>query len=79
MDTSLIERSLADIEQRIADNERHISTQCDVIDALESVGRGNSETAETAREILQSMHRALSARLRARRLLRAQLRRAAST
>jgi hypothetical protein len=79
MDRSLIERLLADTEQRIADNERHISTQCDVIAALERAGLGNSETAETAREILQSMQRVLSARLRARKLLRVQLRRAPST
>ena len=76
MDPSPIERWLADTEQRIAENERHISAQLEIIAGLENAGRGNSETAETAREILQSMQRALRARLRARRLLHVQLRRA---
>ena len=75
MDRSLLENSLAEIEQLIADSERQVSAQQNLISKLEQAGHGNHETAHNAHEILRSMESTLGRRLRERRRLRVELRR----
>ena len=43
---------LAYVERHISDGERHLLRQREIVDELERHGRGNSQTAKMAREIL---------------------------
>jgi hypothetical protein len=43
---------LAYVERHISDGERHHLRQREIVDELERHGRGNSQTAKMAREIL---------------------------
>ena len=40
------------VERHISDGERHLLRQREIVDELERHGRGNSQTAKMAREIL---------------------------
>ena len=51
----VFERQLALTERRIGELEHHIACQRSVIASLESAGRGSSETAEIARDVLRTM------------------------
>lgn len=43
---------LAYVERHISDGERHLLRQREIVDELERHGRGDSQTAKMAREIL---------------------------
>ena len=54
---------LAQVERRVRDGERHLSRQREIVDELERHGRRGSQTAKTAREILDTFEMAQSAHL----------------
>jgi hypothetical protein len=62
---------LAAVERHIRDGERHLSHQREIVDELERHGRGSSQTAKVARDILASfeMERSKLLNERARLLL----------
>lgn len=51
----IFERQLAVTERRLGELEHHVARQRNVIAALEAAGRGHSETAEIARDLLRNM------------------------
>jgi len=69
----VFERQLALTERRISELEHHIARQRGVIASLESAGRGGSETAEIARDLLRTMEFNVRRELGDRRRLRAAL------
>jgi hypothetical protein len=54
---------LAQVERHIRDGERHLLRQREILDELERHGRGNSQTAKIARDILATFEMAQSAHL----------------
>jgi hypothetical protein len=75
--SGLIERLLVSTERHIADGERHIAQQHEIIDRLEGTGLGSCATASMARDLLQQMETSLDRRLLERERLRDCLKRAA--
>ena len=51
----IFERQLALTERRIGELKQQVARQRSVIASLESAGRGSSETAEIARDVLRTM------------------------
>ena len=51
----IFERQLALTERRIGELKQQVARQRSVIASLESAGRGGSETAEIARDVLRTM------------------------
>jgi hypothetical protein len=74
MDRDLIERRLALLERRLSELEHVLNRQCGVVSGLEAVGRGRSETAEIARELLRTMELNFKRAIAERKWLRVQLR-----
>lgn len=75
MDADLLEHRLALVERQIVDAERHMTLRRDNLTRLEIDGLAASETAEIARERLQSMEGSLRRYTAERKQLQAQLRR----
>jgi hypothetical protein len=63
MRRSLLLNQLAHVERHIRDGERHLLRQREIVEELERHGRGNSQTAKMARDILASFEMAQSAHL----------------
>jgi hypothetical protein len=63
MDRAALLELLAEADRHLAETEQHTSHQREIIADLEHMGRGGSETAQTARELLNSMERARRARM----------------
>jgi len=61
---------LASVEKHVIDGERHIAQQREIVRRLVQVGRGNSETAKIARELLNSIEVAQRAHIAHRDQLR---------
>lgn len=76
MRSGLIERLLVSTERHIADGERHIAQQHQIIDRLEGTGLGTCATAGMARDLLQQMETSLDQYLVERERLRDYLKRA---
>ena len=70
MASRLIERLLVSTERHIADGERHIAHQYEIIDRLEVTGLGSCATASLARDLLQQMETTLDGYLIERERLR---------
>jgi predicted nucleic acid-binding Zn-ribbon protein len=62
---------LAEVEGHVIAGEQHIVKQREIIRRLEHAGRGNSETAKVARDLLHSMELAQRAHIAHRDQLRA--------
>ena len=60
---SLLLNNPAHVERHIRDGERHLLRQREIVDELERHGRGKSETAKMARDILETFEMAQSAHL----------------
>ena len=58
MNRTVLINQLGQAERHIRDGERHILRQRQIIDELERRGHGQSQTANTARDILQSFEMA---------------------
>ena len=69
----MLERRLARAEQRMSELERHVTQQRHVLAWLDAAGRGDSETAVIARELLGTMEHNLRRETAERRRLRRQL------
>jgi hypothetical protein len=54
---------LAAVERHITEGERHLLRQREIVGELEGYGRGRTETAKIARELLESFEMAQSAHL----------------
>jgi len=54
-DREILERRLVHTERRINELEQRVSQQRNVLAWIEGVGRGNSEIAEIARDLLRTM------------------------
>jgi hypothetical protein len=63
VERSLLLGNLAHVERHIRDGERHLLRQHEIVDELERHGRGNSETAKMARDILETFEMAQSTHL----------------
>jgi hypothetical protein len=63
MKRSILLVHLAHVERHIRDGERHLSRQRVIVDELERHGRGNSQTANIARDLLASFEMSQSAHL----------------
>jgi hypothetical protein len=63
MKRSMLLVHLAQNERHIREGERHLLHQRAIIDELERHGRGNSQTANIARDLLASFQTAQSAHL----------------
>lgn len=74
----MLGRRLAGTERRVVQLTGHVDCQRAVIDALEAAGRGKSETAEIARDLLGTLERNLRRETAHRKWLRNQLRVAAA-
>ena len=59
MDRALLQRHLAMAEYHVVLGEQHVLRQHEIIARLERAGCGQSETANTARELLHQMEHAL--------------------
>jgi len=68
------DRHLALVERRIVELKAHIERQRRVIADLECARRGNSEIAEIARELLQTLERNLHLQIRDKRWVSGQMR-----
>ena len=75
MEPDLLERQLALVERQIARAEQHVAIRRDIITYLEAVGRGRSETAEFARDVLRFTENNLRARMAERKRFQRQLHR----
>jgi len=60
---------LAATERHIKKGERHVVHQREIIEALERHGRGQSETAKVARDVLRSYELTQAAHVKERELL----------
>jgi hypothetical protein len=63
MNRQFIADHLAHVERHIRDGERHLLRQREIVAELENHGRGHSQTANMAREILASFEMAQSQHL----------------
>jgi hypothetical protein len=63
MKRSVLLGHLAQVERHIRDGERHLLIQRRIVDELERHGRGNSQTANIARDLLASFEMSQSAHL----------------
>jgi hypothetical protein len=63
MKRSILLDHLAHVERNIRAGERHLLLQREIIDELERHGRGDSQTAKMARDLLASFEMAQSAHL----------------
>jgi hypothetical protein len=70
----MLGRRLAVTERRIPQLKGHVDCQRAVIDALEAAGRGKTETADIARDLLGTLERNLRSETAHRKWLRNQLR-----
>ena len=61
MDRAMLLDHLAKVERHIAEGERHIFCQREIVDELERHGHGGSQTTKFAREILASFETAQAA------------------
>jgi len=77
MDRTVLLATLETANRHIAEGERHIERQREIVARLEQQGRGASRTATVARELLHSMQRVQRAHLSHRDQLRAELARLA--
>ena len=57
MDRTVLLATLETANRHIAEGERHIERQREIVARLEQQGRGASRTATVARELLHSMER----------------------
>jgi len=65
--------TLETANRHVADGERHIERQREIVARLEERGRGTSHTATIARELLHSMERIQRAHLSHREQIKAEL------
>ena len=63
MKRSMLLNHLAQVERHIRDGQRHLLRQREIVDELERHGRGQSETAKMARDVLESFEMAQSSHL----------------
>ena len=63
MKRSMLLDHLVHVERHILDGERHLLRQREIVDELERHGRGHSETAKMARDILVTFEMTQSAHL----------------
>jgi hypothetical protein len=63
MKRSMLLDHLAQVERHIREGERHLLRQREIVDEFERHGRGKSETAKMARDILESFEMAQSSHL----------------
>ena len=63
MKLSMLLDHIAQVERHIRDGERHLLRQREIVDELERHGRGKSETAKMAKDILESFEMAQSSHL----------------
>jgi hypothetical protein len=63
MERSLLLDHLDQVERHIRDGEWHLLRQREIVDELERHGRGKSQTAKMARDLLESFEMAQSAHL----------------
>ena len=73
MDRTVLLATLETANRHIAEGERHIERQREIVARLEQQGRGASRTATVARELLHSMQRVQRAHLSHRDQLKAEL------
>ena len=74
MERDILERWLARTERRIGELQQYAEGHRSVVAHLEAAGRGNSETAEVARDLLRTTERNLKGEIAGRKWLRLQLR-----
>jgi uncharacterized coiled-coil protein SlyX len=70
-----VHRHLALVERRIAELERHIAHQRQILTDLEKVKRGDSEIADIARDTLRAFELNLEREIRDRKRTEARMRR----
>jgi hypothetical protein len=73
MNTAALLETLDAANRHIAEGEKHIERQREIVAGLERRGRGASDTAKIARELLHSMERVQRAHLSHRHQLKAEL------
>lgn len=73
MDRAALLATLETANRHIADGERHVEQQREILTRLEERGRGASHTATIAREVLASMQRIQRAHLSHRDQVRAEI------
>jgi len=63
MKRSMLLDHLAQVECHVSEGEWHLLRQREIVDELERHGRGNSQTAKMARDILETFEMAQAAHL----------------
>ena len=63
MKRSMLLDHLAQVERHVREGESHLLRQREIVDELERHGRGNSQTAKMARDILETFEMAQAAHL----------------